>query len=96
MNCNSEFKENVVRFLNGNHCFVHKTNITVIILFDLELVHQLEAILQNFYAFFVHKPKKFLEFQELAYLINTKGNKLMRKLQNLVGFHVFSSKMDTC
>jgi hypothetical protein len=52
-------------------------------LFDLELVHRLEAIFLNLYAYFVHKlkkflePKKFLEFQKLADLINTKGNKLM-------------------
>ncbi len=58
MNCNSQFKENVVLFLNGNHCFVHKTNITVIALFDLELVHQLEVILQNFYAFFCSQTKE--------------------------------------
>jgi hypothetical protein len=81
MNCNNEFKENVALFLNGDHCFVHKTNLAMIPLFDLELVHRLEVVLQNLYTFFVHKPKKFLEFQELADLINTKGNKLLQNVK---------------
>jgi hypothetical protein len=53
----------------GIHYFAHKTNLVVITLFNLELVHQLEAVLQNLLAFFVHNPKKFFEFQKLTDLI---------------------------
>jgi hypothetical protein len=60
-----QFKENVAPFLSGVHCFVHKTNLAAITLFNLELVHQLEAL----YAIFLHNPKKFLEFQKLIDLI---------------------------
>jgi hypothetical protein len=81
MNCNSEFKKNVALFLSGDHCFVDKTNLAMITLFDLEFVHRLEVVLENLYAFFVHKLKKFLEFQELIDLINTKGNKLLRNVK---------------
>ncbi len=56
----------VVRFLNGVHCFVHKTNLVVVTLCKLDLVRQLEGILQALYAFFTHKPKKFMEFQKLV------------------------------
>lgn len=53
----------------------------MIILFNLELVHWLEVVLQNLYAFFVHKLKKFLEFQELVDFINIKGNKFLRNVK---------------
>jgi hypothetical protein len=44
-------------------------------------VHQLEGVLQSLYLFFVHSPNKFLQFQKLAYLINTKGNNLLRNVK---------------
>jgi hypothetical protein len=72
-----QFKKIVTPFLNGVHCFAHKTNLAMIILFDLPLVHQLEGVLQSLYVSFIHNLKKFLEFQKLANLINTKGNKLL-------------------
>ncbi len=61
-----QFKEKVAPFLNGVHCFVHKTNLAVVTLWKLDLVHQLEGILQAIYAFFTHNPKKFMEFQKLV------------------------------
>jgi hypothetical protein len=31
--------------------------------------------------YFAHSPKKFLQFQKLADLINTKGNKLLQNMK---------------
>ncbi len=64
-----QFKKNGAPFLNGVHYFAHKTNLTVITLCNLEFLHKLEAVLQNLYAFFVHNPKKFFEFQKLTNFI---------------------------
>jgi hypothetical protein len=52
-----QFKKVVAPFLNGIHCFAHKMNLVVIILFDLPIVHRLEGVLQSLY-FFAHSPKK--------------------------------------
>jgi hypothetical protein len=40
-----QFKEKVVPFLNGVHYFVHKTNLIVLTLLELDKVHQLEPLL---------------------------------------------------
>jgi hypothetical protein len=41
----------------------------------------LEGILQALYPFFVHSPKKFLEFHKLAKLIDTKEKKLFKNVK---------------
>ncbi len=75
-----QFKKFVAPFLNGIHCFGHKMNLVVITLSDLPIVHRLEGVLQSLY-FFAHSPKKFLQFQKIANLFNTKGNKLLRNVK---------------
>ncbi len=59
-----QFKENVPPFISGVHCFVHKTNLAMITLFNLELVHQLEAL----YAIFLHNrfDPKAINFYEMS------------------------------
>ncbi len=54
-----QFKEEVALFVTRVHCFIYKTNLVVITLSSVFLVHQLEVLLQRLYAFFVHNPKKF-------------------------------------
>jgi hypothetical protein len=72
-----QFEEKVVPFVIRVHYFVHKTNLVVIILSDVLFVHQLEFLLQSFYAFFAHNLKKFAKFQKLVDLLQTKVNKLL-------------------
>jgi hypothetical protein len=76
-----KFKEVVAPFMIGVHCFAHKMNLAMIILSDLPFVHRLEGVLQNLYVFFTHSRKKFVEFQKLANLINTKNNKLLQNVK---------------
>jgi nucleoside permease NupC len=90
-----EFKEVVAPFMNGTHCFAHKTSLAMIILSNLPFVHQLEGVLQNLYVFFTHSLKKFLEFQKLANLINIK-KQVITKCENLLDFHAFLNKMGVC
>jgi hypothetical protein len=47
-----QFRNKVAPFLTGVHCFAHQTNLTIITLSNVPLVHQLEGILQNMYVFF--------------------------------------------
>jgi hypothetical protein len=60
----------------------HETKVAYMFtLLELDLVHQVESLIQNLYAFFVHNPKKFLEFQNLVDFINNKGNKLFKNVE---------------
>jgi hypothetical protein len=43
----------------------------------MSLVVHIESMLQSFYTFFSHSPKKVLEFLTLAKILETKGLKLM-------------------
>jgi hypothetical protein len=72
-----QFEKKVVPLVIRVHYFAHKTNVVVIILADFLFVHQLEFLLQSFYAFFRHNLKKFAKFQKLVDLLQTKGNKLL-------------------
>jgi hypothetical protein len=72
-----QFQEKVSPFVMRVHYFAHKTNLAVIILSNVLLVHRLELLIQSLYAFFAHSPKKFVKFQKLAKLLQTKGNKFL-------------------
>jgi hypothetical protein len=58
----TQFKNKVIPFIIGMHCFAHRANLAVITLSNALLVHQLEGILQSIYVFFSHNSKKFVEF----------------------------------
>jgi hypothetical protein len=47
-----QFKNKVSSFIIGVHCFAHQTNLGIITLLNVLLVHQLEGILQSMYVFF--------------------------------------------
>ncbi len=73
----THIKDKVAPFITKMHCFAHWTNLVVITLSNVPLLHQLEGILQNIYVFYLHNLKKFVEFQKLANLLNTKDNKIL-------------------
>ncbi len=77
----TQFKNKVVPFITRVHCFAHRTNMTVITLSNVSLMHQLEDILQSMYVFFSHSLKKFAKFQKLVDLFNTKGNKILQNVK---------------
>jgi hypothetical protein len=61
----TQFKDKVVPFIIQVHCFAHRTNLVVITLSNVPLVHKLEGILQSMF-FFPHNSQKFAEFQKLT------------------------------
>jgi hypothetical protein len=48
---------------------------------NLDIVCWMEGILQSLHVFFVHSPKKFMEFQNFANLLDTKSNKLLKNVK---------------
>jgi len=74
-----QFKEKVILFFSDVHYFIHKTNWVLFKLIKVDLMHQLEGILLEFVIFFTHSLKTFIKFQKIVDLLNTKGNKFLKK-----------------
>ncbi len=72
----TQMKDNVALFMIGMHCFVHRINLTMLV---LSKVH-LETLLQAMYGFFL-SPKKILEFQKLFDVLTNKENKLLKNVK---------------
>jgi hypothetical protein len=86
-----QIKLKVATFLIGVHYFAHNTNLTMINLSTLDLMHWMGVILQSFYTFLVQKLKKYQIFLKLIDFLNTKGKKV-----NSMYFHAISNKMGIC
>jgi hypothetical protein len=63
MGVSQQFKEKTTPFVTRVHCFAHKTNLVVITLSNVPLVHRFELLLQSLYAFFAHSLKNLLNFE---------------------------------
>jgi hypothetical protein len=61
-------------------------------LFKLNMVCKLENLFQSLYAYFIESPKKHLEFNKLVEIMETQGNKLLKKCQNKVDFYARTYK----
>jgi len=74
-------KETMFPFFMGVHCFLHQTNLDVLMFSKLNLVARLGALFQAMYAFFFHSPKKYLELQKLCEVLMEKRNKLLQNVK---------------
>ena len=59
----------------------HKTNLAVEVLSQLPIINGIEELLSDIYTFFCKSPKKHLEFVQLAALLDSKGNKILRNVK---------------
>ena len=57
------------------------TNLAVEALNDLLIVARIEEMLGSLYAFFVHSPKRHLEFVKLAKVMQSEGLKILKNIQ---------------
>jgi len=89
----TQFKDKVVPFIIGMHCFAHQTNLVVITLSNVLLLHWLEGILQSMYVCFSHSLKKFTEFQKLVNLFNMKGKNILWNVKTHYMSMFFPSKI---
>ena len=65
----------------GVHCYAHRLNLAYKILCKLGLFHEAGEMLKVCYAYFSHSPKKVVEFRELALLMETKCNKMLKNVK---------------
>jgi hypothetical protein len=48
---------------------------------NLTLIIKIEGFFKNMYGYFSHSPKRHLEFQRLAQILKTKGNKIFKNVK---------------
>jgi hypothetical protein len=72
----THFKNKVVRFIIEMHCFAHRTNLAIITLSNVLLVHQLEGILQNMF-FFSH-------FKKVCRILKAYGSFQLQEQQDFI------------
>jgi len=53
--------------------YEHHTNLVVQTLFKMGIIGKIENVLQSFYDYFFHHPKRTQEFVKLANMVETKG-----------------------
>jgi hypothetical protein len=46
----------------------------------MDVMHAIEDLLKVTHAYFVHSPKKYVEFHSLALMLETKGLKLLKNV----------------
>jgi hypothetical protein len=73
----TQIRKQFASYLLGVHYVAHQTNLTILVLSKLSLVMHIESMLESLYGFFLHSPKKLLEFENLAKTLETKGLKLL-------------------
>jgi len=77
----TQMRQHMAPFMFGMHCMAHRTNLAVEPLSNLPLVAKVEELCQSMYAYFSHSPKRHLEFQKLADLVETEGRRMLRNVK---------------
>jgi hypothetical protein len=70
----------VALFSIGVHSAAHRVNLAAKTLSALRVFQNAEKLMAKIHAFFNHSPKRLVEFQKLAEIIETKG---LRPLKNV-------------
>jgi hypothetical protein len=76
-----QLKQKDAPFMIGVHCMAHRTNLVVEPLSNLPMVEKLETLCQALYNYFTMNSKKHLEFQKLAYIMETKGLRMLKNVK---------------
>jgi iron only hydrogenase large subunit-like protein len=76
-----EMKEKLAPHLVAKQCCAHCTNLAIQAFSSLSIMHHLEDLLQSLHFYFSRSPKKVLELQKLATILNTKGNKILQNVK---------------
>jgi hypothetical protein len=67
----------------GLHYTTHRWNLAFKTLSSLRIVNTIECLLQSYHSYFIHSPKKHLEFIKLINPVETKGLKMFLKVKTL-------------
>jgi len=57
-----QINTNNAPFSIGLHCLIHRCNLAFKTLYSLTIVKSIKCLLQSYHSYFVHNPKKHLEF----------------------------------
>jgi hypothetical protein len=75
-----QLQQKVTPFSIGVHCAAHRVNLAAKTLSVLTIFQNSEKLMVRIHAFFNHSPKRLVEFQKLAEIMETKG---LRPLKNV-------------
>jgi hypothetical protein len=64
-------------FVQGIHCLAHRVNLAMKVLSKLHIMSCVESMLTVMHAYFAHSPKRHVEFERLAAMMNKKGQKIL-------------------
>jgi hypothetical protein len=88
-----QFKDKVAPFITRMHYFAHQTNLVVITLSNVPLVHRLEGSLQNMYVFiYFSESKKVCIILEAYGSFQHQGQQDFMECQDLLNLDAFSFK----
>jgi hypothetical protein len=76
-----QLKEKHAPFVYGMHCMSHRTNLAVQTLSQVPLVMRIEELLLSLYSFFSHSRKKNQDLADLANIMETAGQRIMRNVK---------------
>jgi hypothetical protein len=76
-----QLKEKHAPFVYGMHYMSHRTNLIVQTLSQVPLVMRIEELLQSLYSFFSHSPKRNQELADLANIVETAGQRILRNVK---------------
>ena len=78
------------------HGYAHRLQFCAKIFSDLEIMEDFEELLKVTHGYFAHSPKHAVEFYMLAFMKETKRNKLLKIYQNSVDFLVATDATSYC
>jgi hypothetical protein len=76
-----QLKDNHAPFVSGMHCMSYRTNLVVQTLSQVSLVTRIEELLQGLYSFFSHSLKRNQEFADLANIVETTSQRILRNVK---------------
>jgi hypothetical protein len=76
-----QLKDSHAPFVMEIHCMSHRTNLVVQTLSQVPLVARIEDMLQSLYSFFSHSPKRNQELANLANIVETAGQRILKNIK---------------
>jgi hypothetical protein len=76
-----QLQKSTAPYIFGVHCMAHRTNLAIEPLSNLPLVNKIESLCKSMHSYFLHSPKRHLEFTKLAEIVETEGLKIVNNVK---------------
>ncbi len=63
------------------HDMVHMFNLALQTLYNLPIIQSLKNFMQSLYGYFAKSLKRYLEFNKIAHIMETNGNKILHDMK---------------